>query len=134
MVAAHTQLRLTREAAADLRRPREKPTEPARLTPARVRRGLRNLRPHLHYPARVPKPSMPCPGRPVVKSPGRMRVLPGGGSFTFEAGFVGLPRSGQSVRPQPPIGPGASLSASWHCWIRAWMARALARSFAADLW
>jgi hypothetical protein len=47
IIAAHTQLRLTREAAADLRRPWEKPTEPARLTPARVRRGFRNLRPHL---------------------------------------------------------------------------------------
>ncbi|MEU3989708.1 NF041680 family putative transposase [Streptomyces platensis] len=65
VIAAHTQLRLTREAAADLRRPWEKPTEPARLTPARVRRGFRNLRPHLHCPARAPKPSTPGPGRPV---------------------------------------------------------------------
>jgi hypothetical protein len=64
VIAAHTQLRLTREAAADLRRPWEKPAEPARLTPARVRRGFRNLRPHLHCPARAPKPSTPGPGRP----------------------------------------------------------------------
>lgn len=64
VIAAHTQLRRTREAAADLRRPWEKPTEPARLTPARVRRGFRNLRPHLHCPARAPKPSTPGPGRP----------------------------------------------------------------------
>ncbi|WP_225101971.1 NF041680 family putative transposase [Streptomyces sp. CoH27] len=64
VIAAHTQLRLTREAAADLRRPWEKPAEPGRLTPARVRRGFRNLRPHLHCPARAPKPSTPGPGRP----------------------------------------------------------------------
>lgn len=65
IIAAHTQLRLTREAAADLRRPWEKPAEPARLTPARVRRGFRNLRPHLHCPASAPKPSTPGPGRPL---------------------------------------------------------------------
>ncbi|GGS15797.1 hypothetical protein Snoj_29750 [Streptomyces nojiriensis] len=65
VIAAHTQLRLTREAAADLRRPWEKPAEPARLTPARVRRGFRNPRPHLHSPARAPKPSTPGPGRPL---------------------------------------------------------------------
>jgi hypothetical protein len=45
IIAAHTQLRLTRESFADLRHPWEKPAEPARLTPARVRRGFRNLRP-----------------------------------------------------------------------------------------
>ncbi|MER5436631.1 NF041680 family putative transposase [Streptomyces sp. NPDC002588] len=64
VVAAHTQLRLLREAAADLRRPWEKPAGPGRLTPARVRRGFRNLRPHLACPARAPKPSKPGPGRP----------------------------------------------------------------------
>nr|WP_239149737.1 transposase [Streptomyces sp. SID12501] len=62
VIAAHTQLRHTREAAADLRRPWEKRAEPARLTPARVRRGFRNLRPHLHSPARAPKPSTPVRG------------------------------------------------------------------------
>lgn len=65
IIAAHTQLRLTREAAADLRRPWEKPAEPARLTPARVRRGFPNLRPHLLCPARAPKPSTPGAGRPL---------------------------------------------------------------------
>ncbi|WUV39448.1 transposase [Streptomyces sp. NBC_01483] len=44
VIAAHTQLR---------------------LTPARVRRGFRNLRPHLRCPARTPKPSTPAPGRPL---------------------------------------------------------------------
>lgn len=65
VIAAHTQLRLTRESAADLRRPWEKPAEPARLTPARVRRGFRNIRPYLLCPARAPKPSTPGPGRPL---------------------------------------------------------------------
>ncbi|MEU7162553.1 NF041680 family putative transposase [Streptomyces chrestomyceticus] len=65
VIAAHTQLRLTREAAADLRRPWEKPAEPSRLTPARVRRGFRNIRPHLLCPARAPKPCTPGPGRPA---------------------------------------------------------------------
>ncbi|MFE1989169.1 competence protein CoiA family protein [Streptomyces mirabilis] len=65
VIAAHTQLRLLRQAATDLRRPWEKPAEPGRLTPARVRRGFRNLRPHLLCPARAPKPSTPGPGRPL---------------------------------------------------------------------
>ncbi|WP_369360881.1 NF041680 family putative transposase [Streptomyces sp. cg2] len=64
VIAAHTQLRLTRPLAADLRRPWERPAEPGRLTPARVRRGFRNIRPHLYCPARAPKPSTPGPGRP----------------------------------------------------------------------
>lgn len=39
LVVAHTQLRLARQLAADLRRPWEKPARPERLTPARVRPG-----------------------------------------------------------------------------------------------
>ncbi|MGH3629487.1 MAG: NF041680 family putative transposase [Sciscionella sp.] len=65
IIAAHTQLRLARSAASDLRRPWEKPvTEPRKLTPARVRRGFRNLRAKIAVPARAPKPSRPGPGRP----------------------------------------------------------------------
>jgi hypothetical protein len=65
IIAAHTQLRLTRDLAEDLRRPWEKPTtEPRRLTPARVRRGFRNIRPTTPLPASAPKPSRPGPGRP----------------------------------------------------------------------
>lgn len=58
-------LRLARPLAAGLRRPWEKPAEPGRLTPARVRRGFRNLRPSLPCPARLPKSSHPGPGRPL---------------------------------------------------------------------
>lgn len=65
VIAAHTQLRLTRPLAEDLRRPWERSVEPNRLTPARVRRGFRNLRPALACPARAPKPTRPGPGRPT---------------------------------------------------------------------
>jgi hypothetical protein len=64
VIAAHTQLRLAREHVADLRRPWERPSDPRRLTPARVRRGFRNIRPALPLPASAPKPSRPGPGRP----------------------------------------------------------------------
>ncbi|MFF4934885.1 NF041680 family putative transposase [Streptomyces griseofuscus] len=65
IIAAHTQLRLARPLVADLRRPWEKRADPGRLTPARVRRGFRNLRPNLPCPARAPKPNRPGPGRPL---------------------------------------------------------------------
>jgi hypothetical protein len=64
LVVALAQLRLVRPLAADLRRPWERPTPPAQLTPARVRRGFRNIRPHMLCPARVPKPRGTGPGRP----------------------------------------------------------------------
>ncbi|MGH3313279.1 MAG: NF041680 family putative transposase [Streptomyces sp.] len=64
IIAAHTQLRLARPLTEDLRRPWERRTEPRRLTPARVRRGFRNLRVTAARPAIAPKPSRPGPGRP----------------------------------------------------------------------
>lgn len=64
IIAAHTQLRLARPLAEDLRRPWERATVPGRLTPARVRRGFRNLRPKIALPASAPKPTRPGPGRP----------------------------------------------------------------------
>ncbi|MFG2651297.1 NF041680 family putative transposase [Streptomyces sp. NPDC048436] len=64
VIAAHTQLRLARPLVTDLRRPWEKPAVPNRLTPARVRRGFRNLHAKTPSPARAPKPSRPGPGRP----------------------------------------------------------------------
>jgi hypothetical protein len=64
IIAAHTQLRLARRLTADLRRPWERPAEPGRLTPARVRRGFRHLRANTSRPAQAPKPSRPGPGRP----------------------------------------------------------------------
>jgi DDE superfamily endonuclease len=64
VLAAHTQLRLARPLAADLRRPWERPLPPQRLTPARVRRGFRYLRRKTLQPASAPKPGHPGPGRP----------------------------------------------------------------------
>jgi hypothetical protein len=64
IIAAHTQLRLARPLVADLRRPWERPAGPDRLTPSRVRRGFRNIRPTTLLPTRAPKPCRPGPGRP----------------------------------------------------------------------
>ena len=64
IIAAHTQLRLARPLAEDLRRPWERPARPGRLTPARVRRAFRNIRATTTLPASAPKPSRPGPGRP----------------------------------------------------------------------
>jgi hypothetical protein len=64
IITAYTQLRLARPLAADLRRPWERPAPPGRLTPARVRRGFRNIRPTSALPAAAPKPGRPGPGRP----------------------------------------------------------------------
>ena len=64
LIAAHTQLRLARPLADDLRRPWQRPAPPGRLTPARVRRGFRNIRAKATCPAGAPKPGKPGPGRP----------------------------------------------------------------------
>jgi hypothetical protein len=64
IIACHAQLRLARPLAADLRRPWERPAPPGRLTPARVRRGFRNIRAKTAQPAGAPKPGKPGPGRP----------------------------------------------------------------------
>jgi hypothetical protein len=64
IITAHTQLRLARPLAADLRLPWERPAPPGRLTPARVRRGFRNIHATLPCLASAPKPGKPGPGRP----------------------------------------------------------------------
>ncbi|WP_406385426.1 NF041680 family putative transposase [Streptomyces sp. NBC_01618] len=64
IIAAYTQIHLARALAEDLRRPWERPAPPRRLTPARVRRGFRNIRATTTRPASVPQPSRPGPGRP----------------------------------------------------------------------
>ena len=64
IITCHTQLRLARPLADDLRLPWERPAPPGRLTPSRVRRGFRNIRATLTHPASAPKPGKPGPGRP----------------------------------------------------------------------
>lgn len=65
IITCHNQVRLARHLTADLRRPWERPTEPDRLTPARVRRGFRNIHPITAHPASAPKPGKAGPGRPT---------------------------------------------------------------------
>ena len=64
IIACYAQLYLARHLAADLRLPWQQPCPPGRLTPARVRRGFRNIRQTLPCPASAPKPGKPGPGRP----------------------------------------------------------------------
>jgi hypothetical protein len=64
ILACYAQLRLARHLAADLRLPRQRPCPPGRLTPARVRRGFRNIRQMLPDLTSAPKPGKPGPGRP----------------------------------------------------------------------
>ncbi|GAA1501846.1 hypothetical protein GCM10009760_64750 [Kitasatospora kazusensis] len=72
IIVAHTQLRLARPLAEDLRRPWEKPAPPNKLTPARVRRGFRHIRAKAACPAAVPQPAHAGPGRP----PGAKNRMP----------------------------------------------------------
>ena len=74
IIAAYTQLRLARCLVADLRLPWERRRDPTKLTPARVRRGFRSLRPTIGTPAQPPKSDKPGPGRPKgTRKPPRTR-------------------------------------------------------------
>jgi hypothetical protein len=64
IITCHAQLRLARPLADDLRLPWERPAPPGRLTPARARRGFRNIRAAMPCLAGAPKPGKPGPGRP----------------------------------------------------------------------
>jgi len=64
IIATYTQLRLARGLVDDMRLPWEKPREPTKLTPARVRRGFRRLAATIGSPASPPKSVTPGPGRP----------------------------------------------------------------------
>jgi DDE superfamily endonuclease len=64
IIACYAQLWLARGLAADIRLPWQRPCPPGRLTPARVRRGFRNIRQTLPGLASAPKPGKPGPGRP----------------------------------------------------------------------
>lgn len=74
VVAMLTQLRLAKERVDDLRLPWERPKEPYKLTPARVRRGFRRLRAAIGTPASPPKYTKAGPGRPKgTRRPPRTR-------------------------------------------------------------
>jgi DDE superfamily endonuclease len=63
-IAACAQLRLARPLAEDLRLPWQRPAPAGRCTPARVRRGFRNIHATLPSLTAAPKPGKPGPGRP----------------------------------------------------------------------
>jgi DDE superfamily endonuclease len=65
VLTAYTHLRLARHLCQDLRLPWEKPANPDRIPPRRVRRDFRRVRAHLGTPANPPKPTRPGPGRPT---------------------------------------------------------------------
>jgi hypothetical protein len=74
IVGAYTQLRIARGIVADLRLPWERPRDPEKLTPARVRRGFPSLRVAIGTPANPPKSQEPGPGRPKgTRRPPRTR-------------------------------------------------------------
>jgi hypothetical protein len=64
IITIYAQLRLARPLADDLRLPWERPAPPGRLTPARVRRGFRNIHATMPRLTGAPKPGKPGPGRP----------------------------------------------------------------------
>jgi len=76
VVAAYTQLRLARPWIADRRLPWERPLDPDRLTPSRVRRSLSALLPMVGTPAKAPKPCGRSPGRPMGSRSGRAPRYP----------------------------------------------------------
>lgn len=74
VIAAYSELRLARGLVEDLRLPWQRPREPAKLTPSRVRRGFRALRAMIGTPAQPPKSQKPGPGRPKgTRKPPRTR-------------------------------------------------------------
>src|SRR5215218_8913149 len=76
VVAAYTQLRLARPWVADRRLPWERPLDPGRLTPSRVRRALSALLPVVGTPTSAPKPCGRSPGRPKGSRSGRATRFP----------------------------------------------------------
>jgi hypothetical protein len=76
IVAAYTQLRLARGLVDDLRMPWERPSDPTKLTPARVRRGFRRLRATISTPSSPPKFDRAGPGRPKGTTTGPRQRYP----------------------------------------------------------
>jgi DDE superfamily endonuclease len=64
VLTSYTQLRLARPLARDLRLPWQKPADPERISPRRVRRDFRRVHALLGTPANPPQFTRPGPGRP----------------------------------------------------------------------
>ena len=76
VVATYTQLQLARPWIADCRLPWERPLDPDKLTPSRVRRAVSSLLPLVGTPASPPKPCGRSPGRPLGSRSGRATRFP----------------------------------------------------------
>jgi hypothetical protein len=92
VIACYAQLRLARNLAADLKLPWQPPCPPGRLTPARVRRGFRNIRQTLPGLAAAPKPGKPGPGRPPGSRNRRPATRHDVGKTAKRAGTLNDPR------------------------------------------
>ncbi|HET7668311.1 MAG TPA: transposase [Mycobacterium sp.] len=71
LAVALWELWLARPLVADVRLPWERPVDPARLSPGRVRRVMESVLATLGTPARVPRPRGKAPGRRRGERPGR---------------------------------------------------------------
>ena len=87
VVAAYTQLRLARGLVDDMRLPWERPRDPTKLTPARVRRGFRRLRATIGTPASPPKSDTSRPRTPKGNPTTATNPLSGGQEGSVTAGF-----------------------------------------------
>lgn len=76
VLLAFTQLRLAKGIVEDVRLPWQRPQEPKRMTPSRVRLGFIKLLPSLGTPASMPKPCGRSPGRPKGSLSGRALRFP----------------------------------------------------------
>lgn len=76
VLLASVQLRLARDAVADVRLPWQPPLPTERRTPARVRRGFSQVLAHLGCPVCAPKPCGRSPGRPRGKRSPPARRFP----------------------------------------------------------
>jgi hypothetical protein len=76
LASALWQVWLARAQIRDARLPWERPTDPAHLSPGRVRRGMAGLLTSLGTPARPPRPRGKAPGRQRGSCPGRAPRFP----------------------------------------------------------
>jgi len=76
LASALWELWLARDHIVDARLPWERPADPTRLSPGRVRRGMAGLLATLGSPARTPRPRGKSPGRRPGQCPGRAMRYP----------------------------------------------------------
>jgi hypothetical protein len=101
IIACYAQLYLARPLAADLRLPWQRPCPPGRLTPARVRRGFRNIRQAIPALASAPKPGKPGPGRPPGSRNRRPATRHDVGKTIKRAGTLKDPRKQTGLNNKP---------------------------------